>query len=592
MKTDFSDNRQPAPEVSSIKDALHACKDSFVAVGVFSGAVNLLMLVPAFYMLNVYDKAVGHNSIQTLAMLSLLTLLLFMAMGALEIARTQVLVHIATKLHDILSPPLHRVSFENAVLVGPDNASPQPLLDLNGFRTFLSGPALLAILDAPWVPVYLTVLFLFHPLLGWMGVAACVIFLALAIANQSMTQNLLAEANNINRLSSVSMAQELRNAEVTAAMGMLGNLRARWQAGQSQLITAQSGVSSTRGFFNGTIKTLRLAVQSAAIGAGALLVIQQEISPGMIIAGSILIGRALQPIEVAVGAWTGYADAKEQYLRINLFLSKFQPEPPKMQLPPLEGRISATGASITPPGSQTPSVKRAEFECAPGTVFLLMGPSGAGKSSLIKGILGLWPTSAGVIRLDGAEASSYAREEVGPQIGYLPQDIELFQGTVRDNIARFGPAASEDVILAAQDAGVHEFILSLPQGYDTDIGLSGAVLSPGQRQRVALARALLGRPKLVVLDEPNSNLDQVGELALNAAIETLKTTNSTVIIVSHRQSVLPMIDYVLLMNDGLIQDAGPKAAVFERLRAKTAPVAAQPSEQQMKAPVKTVTWKP
>ena len=428
--------------------------------------------------------------------------------------------------------------------------------------------------------------FPFSPPTGLDGCGAC-IFFALAIANQSDAER--SHRGNINRLSSVAMAQELRNAEVTAPWVCM-KICVWWQVVRA-MIAAQSDVSSTRGFFNGTIKTLRLAVQSAAIGAGALLVIQQEISPGMIIAGSILIGRALQPIEVAVGAWTGYADAKEQYLRINLFLSKFKPEPPKMQLPLLEGRISSTGASITPPGSQAPSVKRAEFECAPGTVFLLMGPSGAGKSSLIKGILGLWPTSAGVIRLDGAEASSYAREELGPQIGYLPQDIELFQGTVRDNIARFGPADSQDVILAAKDAGVHEFILSLPQGYDTDIGLSGAVLSPGQRQRISLARALFGRPKLLVLDDPNSNLDQVGELALNSAIETLKTTDSTVIIVSHRQSVLPIIDYVLLMNDGLIQDAGPKAEVFERLRANTAPVAAIPSAPT-KTPVKTVTWKP
>jgi ATP-binding cassette subfamily C protein EexD len=591
MKIDLPPSSLQAAEVTSVKAALLRCRESFVAVGVFSGAVNLLMLVPAFYMLNVYDKAVGHNSVQTLVMLSVITLLLFIAMGALEITRTQVLVHIARKLHDLLSPALHRVSFENAVLVGPANASPQPLTDLNGFRTFLSGPGLIAILDAPWVPIYLTVLFIFHPLLGWMGVAACFIFFGLALANQRMTQSAIVEANNVNRISAVSMAQELRNAEVTSAMGMLESLRARWQRAQDLLITAQSEASGTRGFFSGTIKTLRLAVQSAAIGAGALLVIQQEISPGMIIAGSILIGRALQPIEVAVGAWSGYADAKEQYLRINVFLDKFKPPPPRMQLPPIKGRISATAATITPPGSQTPSVKRAEFECAPGTVFLLMGPSGAGKSSLIKGILGLWPTSGGEIRLDGAEASSFARDELGPQIGYLPQDIELFQGTVKDNIARFGPAESEDVILAARDAGVHDFILSLPQGYDTDIGLAGAALSPGQRQRIALARALFGRPKLVVLDEPNSNLDEAGELALNAAIETLKTTDSTVIIVSHRQSVLPIIDYVLLLNDGLIQDAGPKAEVFERLRAKTNPVPALPPKPK-KSPVQTVTWKP
>ena len=592
MNPDFSENSIAPTEVASVKQALLRCKDSFVALGVFSGVVNLLMLVPAFYMLNVYDKAVGHSSIQTLVMLSLLTFLLFAAMGTLEITRSQVLVHISTRLREILSPALHRVSFENAVLVGPANASPQPLIDLNSFRAFLSGPALIALLDAPWVPIYLTVLFLFHPLLGWMGVVACIFFFALAIANQRMTKTALAQANLINRMSGVSMAQELRNAEVASAMGMLERLRGRWQADQSQLIGAQSEASSVRGFFNGTIKTLRLAVQSAAIGAGALLVIQQEISPGMIIAGSILIGRALQPIEVAVGAWAGYADAKEQYMRIDLFLDKFKPPTPKMELPPIQGRISATAATIVPPGSQTPSIKRAEFACAPGTVFLLMGPSGAGKSSLIKGILGLWPTSAGEIRLDGAEASSFSRQELGPQIGYLPQDIELFQGTVKDNIARFGTADSEAVILAAEDAGVHEFILSLPQGYDTDIGLAGAVLSPGQRQRIALARALFGRPKLVVLDEPNSNLDEAGERALNAAIETLKTTDSTVIIVSHRQSVLPIVDYVLLLNDGLIQDAGPKDEVFDRLRAKTTAAPALPSAPQKKSHVNTVTWKP
>ncbi|MDA8562613.1 type I secretion system permease/ATPase [Luminiphilus sp.] len=572
-------------QVTSVKEAMYQCRSSFIAAGVFSGAVNLLMLTPAFYMLNVYDKAVAHNSVQTLVLLSLITLVLFAAMGCMDVIRSHVLVNISSRLDEIMGPSLHRISFENAVLVGPDNASSQPLMDLDAFRRFVSGPGAIAVLDGPWVPIYILVLFLFHPLLGWMGVVACLVFIVLAVVNQKTTSTVLENAGKQSRTLNVSLSQELRNAEVASAMGMMRSLRARWEKNQEQLRDYQNTASHTAGFFNGVIKTLRQVVQSAAIGAGALLVLNQEISPGMIIAGSILIGRALQPIEMAVGAWRGLSDAREQHDRINLFLGKFPPRMAKMSLPPLQGRISADRATIVPPGGSAPSIKAAEFECAPGTVFLLMGPSGAGKSSLVKGVLGLWPTASGALRLDGAEATTFDREQLGEQIGYLPQDIELFQGTVKDNIARFGAAEPERVVQAARDAGVHDFVLSLQAGYETDIGLQGAVLSPGQRQRIALARALYGRPKLVVLDEPNSNLDESGEAALNNAIKLLKETESTVIVVSHRPNVLPLVDHVLVLNDGLIVDAGEKTEVFGRLAAKTGEMPARQIN-----PVKTVTW--
>ena len=557
----------PIPQIDSIADGVRLCKRSFVSVGVFSGVANLLMLVPAFFMLNVYDKAVGHNSTSTLAVLSVFTLVMFVALGLMEAVRSRILVAVSSRLDRLLSPGLYQRTFTNAINVGPTRASTLPLQDLLGLRQFLTGTGIFALFDAPWLPIYLLVLFMFHPLLGWMGVVAAGVFFAIALLNQKNTGPALRDANKLQAANNADTQRNLRNAEVAASMGMMDELQRRWRERQDILLVNQEQASNIAGGFNAVTKTLRLAVQSAAIAAGAYLVLQQEISPGMIIAGSILIGRALQPVELAVGAWKGFVEAREQYRRLTEIMENIPLAKERMQLPPIQGAVKVTNAVIVPPGSKTPSVKQASFVIPAGKTAMFIGASGAGKSSLIRGVLGLWKTAAGEIRLDGAEASGYDRSELGPQIGYLPQDIELLEGSISANIARFDEIDPDAVVQAANDAGVHEFILSLPEGYETEIGKPGGMLSPGQRQRIALARALYRRPKFVVLDEPNSNLDDRGEVALNEAIKILKSAGSTVLIVSHRQGVLPLADYLVFMADGRVTEFGPTSEVLARLKA-------------------------
>lgn len=560
----------------SVDEGLKLCRRSFISVGIFSGVANILMLVPAFFMLNVYDKAVGHNSLSTLVVLSLFTAVMFVGLALMEAVRSRVLVAVSARIDQLLSPGLYQRTFTNAVNVGPNQATTRPLQDLLGLRQFITGNGIFALFDAPWVPIYLIVMFMFHPLLGWMGVIATVVFFCIALANQRSSAPALGKANQLAASSNADTQRNLRNAEVAASMGMMGELQRRWRTQQDTLLAHQAEASNTAGTFNAITKTLRMAVQSGAIAAGAYLVLIQEISPGMIIAGSILIGRALQPVELAVGAWKGFVDAREQYSRLNEMMANIPVAEERMSLPPIKGHVRANGAVVVPPGSRTPSVRQASFDIPAGTTTMFIGASGAGKSSLIRGILGLWKTAAGDIRIDGAESASYSREELGPQIGYLPQDIELLEGTVSANIARFGEIDADAVVQAAQDAGVHEFILGLANGYDTEIGKPGGMLSPGQRQRVALARALYRRPALVVLDEPNSNLDERGEVALNEAIKILKQNGSTVLVVSHRQGVLPLADSIVLMANGVVTDFGPTQEVLARLQAQQSQQSPQP----------------
>ena len=561
----------PAEQHDQDRENLHflrvrdACKHSLYAVGAFSGAANLLMLVPAFFMLNVYDKAVGNNSLSTLWMLSLITGFLFVILGSMEAFRSRVLVAVSSRVDQLLAPILYRLTFDNAVYVGSDRASIQALADLNGLRQFITSNGIFAFFDAPWLPIYIAILFMFHPLLGWMGVVAALSFFALAVANQAATNDALAKANEVQRTSTADTQKNLRNAEATAAMGMLPELQRRWRTSQDQMLQQQELASNKSGLYNAVIKTMRLAVQSAAIGAGAFLVLKQEISPGMLIAGSILIARALQPVEIIIGAWRGFVDAKEQYSRIDQLLKKELPHKHQLELPAIVGEISASSVAIAPPGSKQPTITGVTFALPPGKTCIVFGSTGAGKSTLIRGILGLWPTLLGEMRIDGLESFKYDRSELGPQIGYLPQSIELLDGSVSDNISRFTEYDPRDVVQAAKDAGVHEFILSLQNGYDTHLGGQYGRLSPGQRQRVALARALYKRPKLVVLDEPNSNLDDEGDAALKIAIDRLKKSGSTVLIVSHRQNILDMADYLLIMKQGQLLDFGVTAEVFQRI---------------------------
>lgn len=573
--------------------ALYAiCRRSLIAVGVFSLVANVLMLVPAFFMLNVYDKAVAYNSTSTLWVLSAITLGMYVLLGIMEVVRSRVLVAISSRIDQAVAPELHRLAFENAINTGAEGASAQPLNDLNSLRHFASSSGIFALFDAPWLPIYLFVLFMFHPLLGWMGVIASGLFLVLAVWNQRLSAESLQKANNLASGNNEMLQRELRNAEVVVSMGMSINLRNLWRRRQDEVLDLQESASQYTGLFAAIIKTLRIAIQSAAIAAGAFLVIVQEISPGMIIAGSILIGRALSPVETAVGAWTGFQAATAQYRRLRTLLDNTTSAIAKMQLPPITGRVAAENATIIPPGARIPTLVSVNFECPAGATLLIVGSSGAGKSTLVRAILGLWKTVSGAIRIDGAESRGYDRAELGRQIGYLPQDIELFEGPIRSNIARFHDEDAQSVVAAAKLAGVHEFILSLPAGYDTILGGTDGKLSAGQRQRLALARALYGDPKLVVLDEPNSNLDEGGEKALTEAIQRLKDAKVTVIVVSHRPSLTALADYMVVMNAGRVMEFDTATNVLARMRSDTS-VGTSRITQSASGPqnrVQTVTW--
>ena len=562
-----------------------SCRQSLIAAAVFSGIANLLMLVPAFFMLTVYDKAIGANSLSTLAVLSLITLFMFLGLASMELLRSRMLVAVGRRIDKLVGPLVYEATFQNALRVGSANASTQPLTDFVALRQFISGNGAITVFDTPWMPIYLVVMFLFHPVLGWLGVISALLMGALVIINQKVTAEGLQKANALARENLNFTAGAIANAEAAAVMGMLPAIQKTWASRQDAVLEEQETASNWGGFFAAVTKTFRLAIQSAAIGVGALLVLQQEISPGMLIAGSILIGRALQPIELAVASWKGFIDAKGQYQRLEALFEATDWKVDRMPLPKLKGGVSASKATIVPPGTQTPALQDSTFNITPGSTCVVIGPSGAGKSTLIRGVLGLWPTSSGDIRIDGAESSHYTRAELGPQIGYLPQAIELFDGSVSANIARQGDLDSEAVLTAARDAGIHDFILSLPDAYETELGrTSGVMLSPGQKQRIALARALYQRPTLVVLDEPNSNLDRAGEEALNRAIATLKQAGSTVIIVSHREGALSLADQLIFVASGSVVDSGPYTEVMARLRHQAD--ASQAVTQSTKAPPK------
>jgi ATP-binding cassette subfamily C protein EexD len=554
-------------EKTDLQKVLDQCRSSFLSVGFFSLFINLLMLVPAFYMLQVYDRVISSGSTTTLTVLTILMLFLLGTMGSLEWVRQRILVRVSTKIDVLLGSRLYDVSFKQSLYSGGARSNAQPLQDLNGLRNFLSGSALFAFFDAPWLPVYLLVMFLFHPLIGTVALIAAVVLAAVAIANERFTSQPLAEANKEHMVSSAATVTNLRNAEVIESMGMLPSIRGKWAEQNRKVLFWQAKASERSGIFTSVSKTFRVSVQSFILGVGAYLVIQQEITPGLMIAGSILLGRALSPIDQMIGAWKGFVLARAQYGRLNELLEKIPPIPERMSLPAPLGAISAERALITPPGASTPVIKGVSFQIQPGEIVGIIGPSAAGKSTLARGILGIWPTVSGAIRIDGAESTSYNREELGPYIGYLPQDIELFDGSISENIARFGEVDSQQVVQAAQNAGVHEMILCLPEGYDTVIGQSGGILSGGQRQRIGLARAMYGNPSIVLLDEPNSNLDDQGEKALNIAIATLKQKSCTTLMITHRASVLSLVDKLMLMNDGLVVGFGPRDEVLQKMKA-------------------------
>lgn len=579
----------PVKIADDLAAILKACKGSFYAVGLFSLFANFLMLVPSFYMLQVYDRVVTSGSESTLVVLTLIMLVMLGTFGILEWVRGRIMIRASTRIDTLLGGRLYDASFKQALSSGGMNASAQPLADLAGLRQFLTGNGLFAFFDAPWLPIYIAVMFLFHPWFGWFAVASAIFLLILAVINEKLTGPVLAEANKQNMAATHFTTKNLRNAEVVESMGMLAQLRGRWQEKNFKVLHLQSVASDRAGTVTAISKTFRMAIQSLILGVGAYLTIQQQITPGLMIAGSILLGRALAPIDLMIGVWKGFVAARSQYGRLNELLTTIAREPQRMPLPAPTGRVSADGLMVGPPGSRQPVLRGVSFTVEPGEAIGVIGPSASGKSTLARALLGIWAPLSGSVRLDGADVAAWDRVGLGPHVGYLPQDIELFEGTISENIARFGEIDPVAVVAAAKLAGVHEMVLQLPQGYDTIIGASGGVLSGGQRQRVGLARAVYGSPRLLVLDEPNSNLDDVGERALAQALEQVKATGATLFVITHRVSALAHVDKLIVLREGELLLFGPRDQVWAQLQA---PQRAQPDPAgQAATPIRAVPAK-
>lgn len=533
--------------------------------GVFSLFINVLMLVPAIYMLQVYDRALGSRSQETLLMLTIIVVILFVTMALLQMVRSAILVRIGNNIDRSLGGKIFTGMFRQAI-DKPGHQSAQPLTDLTTLRQYLTGQGPIAFFDGPWLPIFIAVLFMFHPWFGVFSIIAALILLALAYANEKLTGKMLSVAGQANIQSTQYAGSCLRNAEVVHAMGMENNLRGRWEKRHNEFLLNQADASDRAGILSNASKTLRMMFQSLMLGLGAYLAIEQEISAGMVIAGSILMGRALAPLDLMIGSWKSFSGARSSYHRLQDLLRNYYSEQHPMPLPPPVGAVSVEGIFVVPPGSAMPALRGVGFELNPGDMLAIVGPSAAGKSSLARAMLGVWPVSSGKVRLDGADIHQWDKGRLGPHIGYLPQDIELFEGTISENISRFGEPDPQKVVAAAKLAGVHELILRLPSGYDTPISVAGGVLSGGQRQRIGLARAVYGEPRLVVLDEPNSNLDDQGEQALLTALEALKQKGVTVVLITHRKPILRLVDKMLVLADGQAMGFGMRDEVMQAIQ--------------------------
>ena len=571
-----SNNKKPV--VSELKKSLLSAKKSFIMVGLFSMFINILMLVPPLYMLQLYDRVLGSRSQDTLIMLTLIVVVLFITMGLLEVVRSRVLVRVGNKLDSMLSQRIFDSLFE-LERKAPGRSSSMPLNDLTQVRQFMTGNGLFAFFDAPWMPIYIIVLFIFHPAFGFFAIFAAIVLVGITIANEYSTKDKLAEANNLSRASTIYVDSNIRNAEVVNAMGMRNNISKVWADKYFGFLNAQNIASDSAGVWSNLSKSLRVMFQSLILGLGAYLAINMEVTPGMMIAASIIMGRALAPLDLIIGSWKGFSSARSSYERIEGLLNDFPKDKEYMQLPAPKGEITLENVVVIPPSGTVPSLKGISMRIEKGDVVGIIGPSAAGKSSLARVMLGLWPLSNGVARIDKADISQWDREDLGKYVGYLPQDIELFEGTVSQNIARFGEVEPEKVVEAATKAGVHEMILKLPEGYDTKIGPGGASLSGGQRQRIGLARALYNNPVFIVLDEPNSNLDDVGEAALVEAIKTLRAGGTTVVIITHRTNVLQATNKLALINNGVLELYGNTNDVLNAIAQKQQAAAGQAQAQ-------------
>jgi ATP-binding cassette subfamily C exporter for protease/lipase len=564
---------------NEIAQVLVGYKSAFRTVGVFSAIINLLMLVPSLYMLQIYDRVIPSRNEITLLMLTLMMLGAYVFMSALEFVRSFVLIRVGARLDMQLNKRVYTAAFEQSLKKGGGNAG-QALADLTNIRQFLTGNALFAFFDAPWFPVYLIVIFLFEPSLGVFALLGTAILVVLAYVNEVVSRKPLAEANSMAIASTTLATNNLRNAEVIESMGMLPNLMHRWFKLHGRFLQLQAEASEKAGIVQAVTKFVQVSLQSLILGYGALLAVEGKITPGMMIAASILMGRALSPVQMVIGVWKQWSSTRSAYGRLTLLLGENPPRQAGMALLKPEGALSVEGVTAAPPGAKVPVIKNLSFAIQPGEVLGVIGPSGAGKSTLARLLVGVWPALMGKVRLDSADIFQWNKDELGPNIGYLPQDIELFSGSISENIARFGIVEAEKVIIAAKRAGVHDMILHFPQGYDTLLGDGGAGLSGGQKQRLGLARAMYGDPSIIVLDEPNSNLDDVGEAALVAAIQDLRQRGKTIVLITHRTTIIGITTKLLYLRDGTSQMFGPTADVLKAIQQGNQQLAQQQADAE------------
>ncbi len=558
--------QQRLEENDPVLTAMTSIKAYFFYAMLFSAAINLLMLTPIIYMLQVYDRVISSGSMSTLAMLTILMVCLLAASGAFDWVRSRILIAANHRLEQQLRDNVSKAAFKHTLNAGSAAEANQAMADLIGLRQFMTGNGVFAFMDAPWVPIYIAVMWLFHPFFGYSAIFAALIMILFAVMTEKVTGWRLLEANSFSGQAQGMFGNNLRNAEVIEGMGMADTVRSQYNLLFDKASSKQAIASSYAGLIAAISKSFRMIVQSLLLGMGAYLALRQEISPGMMIAGSLLLGRALAPIDLMVGTWKSFITAKSQYNRLRNSLRRLPQEITPLELPDPRGNLDVEQIIVVPPGAKTASVKGVSFSLSAGEVLGIVGPSAAGKTSLARALLGVWPLHSGKVRLDGSDISQWNRSRLGPHLGYLPQDIELFQGSVGDNIYRFSDTQSEQIIDAAKMAGIHEMILNLPNGYDTIINPTSGVLSAGQRQRLGIARALFGQPKLIVLDEPNSNLDELGEKELLNSVEQLKAWGSTVIIVTHRTSILTLTDKLLFLKDGFVKNFGDKDQVLRSLK--------------------------
>jgi ATP-binding cassette subfamily C protein len=568
-RADPSTRGTPAAELTV---ALASCRGAFVATGLISAMSNVLMLTGAIFMLEIYDRVLPSRSVPTLVGIAVLAAILYTAQGLLDLIRGRILTRIGISLDEALSERIYQTIVRLPSITGRRSDGPGPMRDLDSVRSFLAGLGPVAMFDLPWMPIYLGICFAFHFWIGMTATVGALILIVLTILTEWLVLKPTMTASRLAQSRNAMIESSRRNSEALVAMGMIPHLSGRWSAVNQEYLASNRRASDAAGGFGAISKVLRLMLQSAVLGVGAYLVIYQQASAGIIIAGSILAARALAPVDVAIANWRAWVAARQSWGRLRTLLAMVPPEIEPMPLQPPNKSLVVESASVVPPGAEKPVVLDLSFRLQRGNGLGVIGPSASGKSSLARMLVGYWAPTHGKVRLDGASLDQWPPDMLGRDIGYLPQDVELLSGTVAQNISRFEPDAEPEAIrTAAATAGVHDMIVSLPDGYATQIGEQGAMLSAGQAQRIALARALYGDPFLVVLDEPNSNLDAEGDAALTQAILSVRARGGIVVVIAHRQSAIAGVDFVLAMKQARAVAFGPKDEVLAKLLNRDTP---------------------